>query len=60
MREELVGLDDDDGGLGSGEAQQEIIDEEELGYLQRMKELKKYYRDYYESLKQMRGEVYYI
>jgi hypothetical protein len=41
MREELVGLDDDDAGLGSGEAQQEIIDEEELGYLQRMKELKK-------------------
>ena len=37
-------------GNPTGEGQQEIIDEEELGYLQRMKELKKTYRERYESL----------
>ena len=61
MRDELAGIDDDEGmGIANGEGQQEIIDEEELGYLQRMKELKKTYRDNYEQLKSLRGEVYYI
>jgi hypothetical protein len=41
-------LDEDDLGNPIGEGKQEIIDEEELGYLQRMKELKKIYRERYE------------
>lgn len=57
MREDLAGLDDDDGGVGN---QQEIIDEEELGYLQKMKELKKSYRENYEQLKSIKGEVFFI
>jgi len=57
MREELVGLDDDEGGLAE---QQEIIDEEELSYLQRMKELKKIYRENYEVLKSTKSEIFYI
>lgn len=40
--------------------QQEIIDEEELNYLQRMKEQKKAYRECYDQLKAIRGEVFYI
>ena len=60
MREDLAGIDDDDNNGVNGEIQQEIIDEEELGYLQRMKELKKQYRENYEQLKSLRGEVYYI
>ena len=59
MREDLV-VDDEDAGSGQDGAQQEIIDEEELGYLQRLKELKKNYRDSYDNLKSLRGEVYYI
>ena len=59
LREELVGLDDDEGVAGQ-DMQQEIIDEEELNYLQRMKEQKKAYREYYDQLKAMRGEVFYI
>jgi len=39
--------------------QQEIIDEEELGLLQRMKDLKKRYRDSYEALRQKKSEVMY-
>jgi len=45
MREEL--LEDED----NADQQQEIIDEEELQYLQRMKEFKRLYRDKYEQLK---------
>ena len=51
MREDLVGMDDDDNvGLSGDNNQihQEIIDEEELSYLQRMKELKKQYRENYD------------
>ena len=59
LREELVGLDDDEGVAGQ-DMQQEIIDEEELNYLQRMKEQKKAYRECYDQLKAMRGEVFYI
>ena len=47
-------------GNQTGEGKQEIIDEEELGYLQRMKELKKLYRERYEQLITLRGEVFYI
>ena len=47
-------------GNPTGEGKQEIIDEEELGYLQRMRELKKTYRERYEQLITLRGEVFYI
>jgi len=47
-------------GNPTGEGKQEIIDEEELGYLQRMRELKKVYRERYEQLITLRGEVFYI
>lgn len=62
MREDLAGMEDDEG-MGNGEGgelQQEIIDEEELSYLQRMKELKRSYRDNFEKLKNLRAEVFYI
>jgi hypothetical protein len=52
MKEDLAGLDDDD--LTGGQENpdhQEIIDEEELSYLQRMKELKKSYRESYDQMK---------
>jgi kinesin family protein 6/9 len=60
MREDLAGLDEDEGGNPMGEGHQEIIDEEELGYLQRMKELKKIYRTNYDQLKSLRSEMHYI
>ncbi len=43
--------------LDDDEAPQEIIDEEELGLLQRMKELKKAYRASYVELKTMKSEL---
>ncbi|CDW85408.1 kinesin motor domain-containing protein [Stylonychia lemnae] len=60
LREDIAGIDDDDGQGGNGEVQQEIIDEEELSYLQKMKEMKKKYRENYDLLKSLRGEVYYV
>lgn len=62
MRDDLAGMEDDDG-MGGGEGgqmQQEIIDEEELSYFQRMKELKRSYRESFDQLKNLRGEVFYI
>lgn len=56
MRDEMMGMDEDE----MGENHQEIIDEEELGYLQKMKELKKTYRENFESLKSIKGEVFFI
>lgn len=55
MRDEMAGDEDE----GMGEAQ-EIIDEEELGYLQRMKEQKRIYRDCFDQLKTIKGEIFYI
>ena len=49
-------LDDED----MGDQQQEIIDEEELAYLQQMKDFKKQYRENFEQLKQQKSEVSYI
>lgn len=49
-------MDDDE----AADQQQEIIDEEELGYLQKMKELKRMYRDNYDQLKSVKGEVFFI
>ena len=43
-----------------GENQQEIIDEEELQYMQQLKEVKKQYRENYESLKQVKTETNFI
>jgi chromosome segregation ATPase len=48
---------DDDGNQGSGNAIEEIIDEEELMLLKEMKDLKKNYREHYDKLKNLKGEV---
>lgn len=59
MQEHLAGLDEDD--LGDPDnAPQEIIDEDELAMLQRMKELKKAYRASYADLKAAKNEVAHI
>lgn len=55
-----LAIDDEDYQNNGENNTQEIIDEEELGYLQRMKELKKAYRETYEQLRTLRGEVNYI
>ena len=39
---------------------QEIIDEEELALIQRMKEFKKVYRGNYDQLKDVKSQVFYI
>lgn len=54
LPDELMPDDDQDNQV------QEIIDEEELAYLQRMKELKKSYRENYQGLKEVKGEVFFI
>lgn len=59
MKDDIAVIEDEDGAI-NGDAQQEIIDEEELSYLKRMKDLKKNYRDNYEQLRSLRGEVFYI
>ena len=50
MQNQMAHLDDDEI-LEDDEAPQEIIDEDELALLQRMKELKKAYRAAYSQLK---------
>lgn len=39
---------------------QEIIDEEELSLIQRMKEVKKVYRQNFDALKDVKGQVFYV
>ena len=54
------GLDyqqDDDEGFGSPAQVEDIIDEEELMLLKEMKDLKKSYRENYDKLKNLKGEV---
>lgn len=61
MREDMMGYDDDEGGMqGEGTVHQDIIDEEELALIQKMKELKKLYRSNFEKLKEVKGKVFYI
>ena len=56
MQNQMAHLDDDEL-LEDDEAPQEIIDEEELALLQRMKELKKAYRSAYSQLKNSKHQV---
>ncbi len=58
MREDMAAFEDDDNGENHGS--QEIIDEEELSLLQKMKELKKVYRTNFDSLKEAKAQVHYI
>lgn len=56
MQNQLAAADDDEI-LEDDEAPQEIIDEDELALLQRMKELKKTYRAAYSQLKDSKNQV---
>lgn len=59
MREDMAAFEDEDNG-GENQGAQEIIDEEELALLQKMKELKKVYRSNFDSLKEAKAQVHYI
>ena len=52
--QKMQNLDDDE---LDEEGPQEIIDEDELSLLQRMKELKKNYRSYFNDLKGAKGQI---
>ena len=56
MQNQMAAADDDEI-LEDDEAPQEIIDEDELALLQRMKELKKAYRAAYAQLKSSKNQV---
>lgn len=58
MRQDMLDYQDDDEAEATGA--QEIIDEEELGLIQKMKETKKVYRDNFEKLRETKGQVFYI
>lgn len=64
-QEEMMGYDDEvdmDGNPPTGRpgASADIIDEEELALIQRMKEMKKVYRDNFDKLKEVKAQVFYI
>jgi hypothetical protein len=46
--------------VGGSGGSQEIIDEEELTLIQRIKEMKRIYKDNYSMLKDVKGQVHYI
>jgi len=56
MPNQMAGLDEDEL-IDNDEGTQEIIDEEELILLQKMKELKKVYRAAYSELRSTKGQV---
>jgi hypothetical protein len=56
MQNQMAAVDDDEI-LDDDEAPQEIIDEDELALLQRMKELKKAYRHAYSQLRGSKDQV---
>jgi hypothetical protein len=57
----MMGFEDEmDGGNRDGTGPQEIIDEEELALIQKMKEQKKTYRQNYDALKETKSQVFYI
>lgn len=56
MNNQLAAMDEDEI-LEDDDAPQEIIDEEELGLLQRLKELKKEYRGSFTHLKSSKSEL---
>ena len=63
-QEEMMGYEDEvdmDGNpIGRAGAGSEIIDEEELALIHRMKEMKKIYRENFEKLKEVKAQVFYI
>jgi len=56
MRDDLAQFDDEEG----GDQQQQIIDEEDLAYMQKVRELKKVYRESFDMLKETKSEVFYV
>ena len=58
MREDMAAFDDE--GDGDHQGAHDIIDEEELGLLQKMKELKKIYKENYNCLKDTKVQVHYV
>jgi kinesin family protein 6/9 len=58
MREDMAAFEDE--GDGDHNGAHDIIDEEELALLQKMKELKKIYKQNYNALKDAKAEVHYI
>lgn len=56
FQNQMAGVDDDEI-LEDDEAPQEIIDEDELALLQRMKELKKTYRASYSQLRDAKSQL---
>ena len=51
QNDEMMGFDDEDAGAQANTGRQEIIDEEELALIQKMKEQKKVYRQNFDNLK---------
>jgi kinesin family protein 6/9 len=58
MREDMAAFEDE--GDGDHQGAHDIIDEEELGLLQKMKELKKIYKQNYNGLKDTKLQVHYV
>lgn len=58
MREDMAAFEDE--GDGDHQGAHDIIDEEELGLLQKMKELKKVYKQNYNGLKDTKLQVHYV
>ena len=58
MREDMAAFEDE--GEGDHNGARDIIDEEELALLQKMKELKNFYKQNYNALKEAKGQVHYI
>ena len=56
----MMGFDDEEGAGSHPTGGQEIIDEEELALIQKVKELKKIYRLNFDNLKQTKSQVFYI
>ena len=60
QHDDMMGFDDEEGAGAQPTGGQEIIDEEELSLIQKMKELKKVYRQNFDNLKQTKSQVFYI
>lgn len=60
QNDEMMGFDDEDNGAQANTGRQEIIDEEELALIQKMKEQKKVYRQNFDNLKQTKSQLFYI
>lgn len=56
----MMGFDDEETGGQTNGGRQEIIDEEELALIQKMKDQKKVYRQNFDNLKQTKSQLFYI